>query len=373
MSEDREAPNPANDELLARLADADPIDPTTLPTSTAPAAQKLLEEIMTNGHQLTGPDSNTDPSPNTDPHPDHGAEVLDLPEVDGIDRYAAPRRQRLGVIAAIAAVFIAIVGFVVVSPNGTEPALASVQSAARATAEIESGRATTTFELEATDGDRSEMLSGEVQTEFSGTNVAASFSLDELAGELAEGNANFLPESVDVRLVDGVLYGYDGEQWFAVETGGTLGQSVVERVDPRSVLETVQDLVETTEVGAADIDGVETTHYQSVVDLADESLQESGWLPFDAADIEADGEMTIDLYVDADGLLRQLVVSGDAAATDGSNGSGTVLITSTFSDFGADITIEAPEAAEFLDPGMADFDFEDELEDELDLDDSLDD
>ena len=73
--------------------------------------------------------------------------------------------------------------------------------------------------------------------------------------------------------------------------------------------------------------------------------------------------------VDSDGLLRQLVVSGDAAATDGSNGSGTVLITSTFSDFGADITIEAPETAEFLDPGMADFDLEDELEDELDLED----
>ena len=271
---------------------------------------------------------------------------MDLPEVAGIERYATPRRQRLGVIAAIAAVFIVVVGFIVLSPDGTEPALASVQSAARATAEAESGRATTTFVLEASDGATSETLSGEVLTEFSGTNVAATIDVDD------GGPAAGYFDEIEVRFVDGVIYGNDGTGWYAAETGGALGEAAVERVDPRTVLQTVQDLAATTEIGPADVDGVATTHYQSVVDLQDESLRESGWLPVDTAEIEAEGEVTIDLFVDDDGLLRQLVVAGDVAATDGSNGLGTVLVTSSFFDFGADISIEAPEGAEFLDAAV---------------------
>ena len=334
-------PHDVENELLARLSDADPIDTTDLPTPSSPRARALLEDIMTSE------------TPTSDPAhvPTEGegdeAPLLDLPSVEGIDRYASPRRQRLGVIAAIAAAFVAIVGFLVVSPGGTEPALASVHSAARATAEADSGRATTTFVLEATDGTNSESVAGEMQTEFSGTDVAATVDLDELGDEAGD----LLPAGVEMRFVDGVVYGRDGDVWYAVETGGTFGQAAIERIDPRNVLETVQSLVATTEVGAAEIGGVATTHYQSVIDLADESLRDSGWLPVDPAEIEAAGAMTIDLFVDDEGLLRQLVVSGDVVATDGSGGSGTVLITSSFFDFGADITIEAPATAEFIDPG----------------------
>ncbi len=337
------------DDLLARLADADPIDPDALPTPTSPRARQLLEDIMTD-HTLDDTDTHTADHAldhNDRQSADRSTPVLDLPEVAGIERYAAPRRQRLGVIAAIAAVFIVVTGFVVLSPDGTEPALASVQSAARATAEIESGRASTTFELRATDGTTAEVLSGEVLTEFSGMDIAATIDVDEDAGR-----ASGLPDDIEVRLVDGVIYGHDGTSWYAADTGGTLGQAAVERVDPRTVLQAVQDLVATTEVGEADVDGVDTTHYQSVVDLHDESLRESGWLPVDTAEIEAEGEVTIDLFVDRDGLLRRLVVSGDVAATDGSNGAGTVLVTSSFFDFGADISIEAPEDAAFIDTDL---------------------
>jgi hypothetical protein len=353
-------PHDTNDELIASLADADPVAGDQLPDATSPHAQQLLEDIMT-----STPPSRDNQAPDSLAADGDTTPVLDLPQVEGIDRYAAPRRQRLAVIAAVAAVFLAVVGFIVVSPSGTEPALASVHSAARATAEAERGRSMTTFELQATDGEMSETVAGRVATEFDGTNVAATIDLDELS---AEANS-FVPTSVDVRLVDGVIYGRDGDSWYAFETGGAIGQTAVEQVDPRSVLETVQDLVATTEIGPAVIDGVDTTHYQSVVDLADESLRESGWLPVDTAEIEADGELTIDLYVDDDGLLRQLVVSGDAVATDGSNGAATLLVTSSFFDFGADITIEAPEAAEFIDPGTH-ADELDRLElDELELDD----
>lgn len=328
----------SNDELLEQLTAADPIDSDALPSGTDHAAQQLLENIMTT-------ESST---------PDQPVELLDLPSVRGIDRYGRGGRNRMRVLATMAAVLLFVVGFIVFSPDNTAPALATVHSAAQTTADFESGRVNTTFVLDGNDGDQAETLGGEVLAEFSGSDIQIVGSIDDSAVELD----GFLPSGGQARLVDGVLYVSEGDGWYAVETGGLIGQTVVDFVDPRSVLTEVEDLVETTEIGAAVIDGIDTTHYQSVVDVNDESLRDTGWLPIDAAaDLEAEGQVIVDLYIDGDGVLRQLGVTGDLTET-GGPGTAAFTITTNFFDLGADIAIEAPAESTLIDP-EADFNLED--------------
>ena len=90
------------------------------------------------------------------------------------------------------------------------------------------------------------------------------------------------------------------------------------------------------------------------MDLGDESLEQSGWLNgLETADIDADGVVTIDLYVGPDGLMNRLVVSGDLDEIEG-EGDATFSVTTSFYDIGADITVEVPEGAQIIDP-MEDF------------------
>lgn len=163
-------------------------------------------------------------------------------------------------------------------------------------------------------------------------------------------STEILPALDDIRLVDDVAYVQQGGQWLAVDTGGLLGDLVVRYVDPRTVLDTVQDLTETTEIGPVDVDGVATTQYQSVIDLGDETLAQSGWLAFDGMNAEVDGEVTVDLFVDEAGVLHRFDLSGDLASADGQDGSATFEVSTTFTDLGDDVSIEAPEGAEVFDP-----------------------
>ncbi len=339
----------SNDDLIQRLAAADPVDPGALPSGTDHAPQQLLENLMTT-------DST---SGSTTQDQDQEVELLDLPTVRGIDRYRQTGRNRMRVLATVAAALLLAVGFIVFSPDNTSPALATVHSAAQTTADFDSGRVDTTFSFDGTDGEESGSIGGEVLAEFSGTDIRITGSIDE--SSILPGEApGVLPPNGEARLVDGVLYVSEGEgdNWYAVETGGLIGQTVVDFVDPRSVLAEVEDLVETTEVGTVVIDGVDTTQYQSVVDVNDESLRETGWLPIEAGtDLEAEGEITVDLYIDGDGVLRRLGATGDLVET-GGEGTATFTITTNFYDLGADISIEPPAEATLIDP-EADFDLDD--------------
>ena len=343
--------NDSNDELIERLASADPVDFNSLPSGTDPAPQQLLENIMTTGSD-------------TGPQIDEPIELLELPSVQGIDRYGRGGRNRMRVLATAAAVLILVVGFVVFSPDNTPPALATVHTAAQTTADFDSGRVNTTFAFEGDDGQGADSIGGEVLAEFAGTDVRITGNLDDAPGDVA----GMLPSDGEARLIDGVLYVSEGEGWYAVETGGLIGQTVVDFVDPRSVLLEVEDLVETTEIGPAVIDGIDTTHFQSIVDVNEQSLQETGWFPVEAAgELQANGEVTVDLYIDGEGLLRQLRVTGDLVETDGP-GTASVSITTNFFDLGADIAIEAPADSTLIDP-ESDFNFDDLELDGLELDD----
>lgn len=276
--------------------------------------------------------------------------MLELPDIPGLERRSRSVRSRSMLVGVAAAVVLLVAGFLVFSPDNTSTALAAVQSAAQQTARAESGRISASFDVEGTDGDQSATLSGGLDVEFSGPDLALTVDIDEASGESLIGPLG----ASEARLVDRVLYVNDGSQWYAVETGGFLGDTLAEIVDPRSILATVESLVETEEVATGvDVGGIETTHYRSVVDLGDDSLGQSGWLALDnldLADIHAKGAVTIDLFIDGDGQLRQLDVSGDLREPGNGSGAATFSASTSFFDLGSDIGIEAPADAVEIDP-----------------------
>lgn len=272
------------------------------------------------------------------------APVQDLTSPTAIQR--APRRSRGMLVGAAAAVLLLFGGLLVFSPDNTPSAVATVRSAAAAALDADSGRIETTFTASGTDGVESGSIEGSFEAYYSGDDIAFTVDVtgDEAGGELGE-----IPIE-EVRLIDGVVYINEGTEWLAVDTDGLLGEMVTDFVDPRTVLETVQEVTEATEVGSATIDGVDTTHFQSVIDLADETLAESGWLGFEGADIDANGEVTVDLYVDDAGILRQLDIGGDVADIEDAGETGTFSVTTRFFDLGSDVTVEAPADVEIFDP-----------------------
>lgn len=369
MSNENDPTRPTDpvDDLMQRLTAADPVDHGTIPAAEDPVARQLMENIISgnrvaaeinqNQHLNEINEENDMNSNRSRRHLPPSAEVdgqavLGL-ENDGVRPLSTARRTQLRgrgmLIGAAAAVLLLVGGLLVFSPDNTPSAVAAVQSAAAAASDADTGRISTTFALTAEGGDTPiESIEGRFDASYSGSDVAASLQVDEQSGQFDAGD---LPVN-DVRLVDDVLYVDNDGQWLAIDTDGMLGGLVADFIDPRVVLDTVQGLTEASEVGPVTIDGVETTHYQSIVDLGDESLSQSGWLGFEGVPIEADGEVTVDLYVDGNGLLNQLDLSGDVEDPAESGESGTFDVSMRFFDVGSDITIEAPSDAEVFDPAQ---------------------
>ncbi len=163
-------------------------------------------------------------------------------------------------------------------------------------------------------------------------------------------------EAVELRLVDDVAYFKEDDRWFGVDAPTFVSDLfVAEFANPTLVLDEVKKLTEVAEVGSETIDGVETTHYQSTIDLSDGStFNAAGWLGQLAseASLEADGVVQIDLYVGSDGLLRLLAVTADLEPSDSTVDAAAQFTVSTlFSDLNTDIQIDAPEGAEMMGMG----------------------
>lgn len=357
----------ADDGILARLRAARPFDPNPQPRSDGPSAHALLESVM------------------NDPSDRQAAVVKPLDPV--VFAHSAdhdfegptvgsgpPSRRRHGlVLAAAAAVFVLVAGALALLPTNTEPALAAVRSAAQATAEAQTGRVEVVAVVEAGDGDATGTINASVSGRYNGADVA--FTIGEVA-TTAEGDAIDELDQLDerfpiteTRLVDGILYANTPDDgWLGVEVPELIGSTLTDLADPRQVLGSVEELVEATEIGPVTLtepDGatVETTHYRSIVDLGDETLAQSGWLAgLDMTEVDAEGTITIDLYVGSDDLIRRLTVSGDLNEPEGGAGEATFEVTTSFYDIGGDITIEAPADVEIIDPMDVDGSFFDELQ-----------
>jgi hypothetical protein len=131
-------------------------------------------------------------------------------------------------------------------------------------------------------------------------------------------------------------------------------------MDPRSSLEQLQAVADVTEVGRADVRGVPTRHLAGELRLGDVAAQldapaRDSLSGLYGGDLEALADVTvpIEVYVDAQGLIRRvhqrLEFDELAPVLDGAEPGeldGAVMeFTIDYFDFGADITVEAPENA----------------------------
>ena len=313
------SPDPTSIDLRDLRA-ADPVRMADLPRSTDPSAVALLQRVSAT-------------SPLTPTHARRGL------------------RNRVVPLGAVAAAFLVVmVGFTVFSPSNTETALANVKTAAQEVAAADSGRATTTFEIDGVSNGVSDRAAGTAVLTYNSDNFAVTLDLDDLPQQFKNNDAGMgdLLSEVETRFVDGVIYGRGGpiEDWIAVELPSIFIDQIRETADPRSVLETVQTLVETEEVGTTTIDGVDVTQYQSVVNLDEKSLAESGWLAgIDSQiDVDTDGTLTVDLFVTDAGQLMRLDVFGTLAATEATDSmAATFSISTLFTDLNAIDPITAPE------------------------------
>ncbi len=299
------------DPLLARLSAADPVEPSSLPSSQDPHAQQLMRSIT--GERSFG----APPAP---------------------PARHQPRRRFAMLAGAAAAATMLVGGIVVLAPKSSTPALAVVHQAADQTAADDSGRATTSFVIEGQHEEDGAQVAGSIETRYDDDDLAITLDIDQASPELEIGSLG----EAETRMIDGVIYATgDGEDWMAFEAPAFLAGQVTEIVDPRSVLDTVRSLVGAEEIGSTTVDGVTVTQYRSVVDVGDETLRQSGWMAGleTQVDIDPDGEVTIDLYVDADGYLHRFDVIGDVQAN---GGTATFAIETVFDQLGEDQNIEAP-------------------------------
>ena len=340
----------ADDErFLDQLRLADPVDPATLPSATGPEAVRLLDQVLAPEH---------DQALASEPA-DRAATPTVVTSLPGSGAAARRRSGLLGrgrgaMVAAAAAVAVVAGAVTVLSPDNTPAAVAEVRAAAATAADADTGRITSTFEIDYADEELTDEAGGQVEVLYDGRDVALSVELDDIPDELGTEADDLVPLLDDIRLVDDIAYIQEAEgEWIAIDNGGLIGDVVERLIDPRTVLDTVQTLTEATEVGPADVDGVVTTQYRSVVDLGDETLAGAGWLAFDGMGVDVDGEVTVDLYVEADGdeaVLRRLDLSGDLQAPEGETGEASFEIVTTFTGLDSDITIEAPADVEVIDP-----------------------
>ncbi|MDH3302007.1 MAG: hypothetical protein OES24_16035 [Acidimicrobiia bacterium] len=260
---------------------------------------------------------------------------------------------RWALLAAVAAVAALLIGAVAVfAPSGAQPALAVVQSAAQETADARSGRVITDFDVVGHDDAEEGALSGSMTATFADDDFAVSIDLDPSSNVMSAAEAAAIGQA-ETRLVDGQLYvTADGEQWMSIEAPVILQSTLARLTDLRTILAEVEELVDVETVGSTEIDGQAVTHYRSEVDLADQTLAESGWLPGaqgaqgTPVDIDAQGLVTIDLYVDGNGLMRRIEVSGRAEPVDDTiEASADFTVTTNFVDLDTDITITAPDPA----------------------------
>ncbi len=324
------------DELLLQLNAANPVPTGAESPSAKAAADTLFDQITSRSGGFT---------PYVDAEATRSRRSGSSPASGGT---AGDKRSRAGLLAAVAAVAVLVVGaLVVLAPTGTQPALAVVQAAAQETADAQSGRVITEFDVVGREDAAQESLRGSMTAAFVDDDFAVSIDLDPSSTALSASETAEIGQA-ETRLVDGQLFATtDGEQWISVEAPEILQSSLARLTDLRSILAQVEDLVDVEVVRSTDLDGLAVTHYRGTVDLADQTLAESGWLPGaqgTGVDIDAQGLVTVDLYVDDSGLMRRIEVSGEAEPIDDEiDASADFRLTTNFVDLGGDISIDAPD------------------------------
>ncbi len=150
----------------------------------------------------------------------------------------------------------------------------------------------------------------------------------------------------EMRYVDGVFYmslgDLSGGKFWKLDpsdSDGPLGDmgSMLDQVDPMGTLEKLEPAIDTvTYAGDEDVDGQSLDHYELTVDPAD--LAKTMDLP-DEAKAQLPDDITYDIWLDDEDRLAKLHLDLPVAGAESS-------VDVTASDWGKDVTIEAPPADE---------------------------
>ena len=175
---------------------------------------------------------------------------------------------------------------------------------------------------------------------------AASLSVDmsKLAGGVMSG-------AMEIRMVDGTMYMnmgallgsradsvLHGRDWVSVDVAAMGGQSSTQ--NPADMLQALRGAGDVRLVGHEEIDGTETDHYRADIDV--QKAMEK--VPAKDRDLAARGlsdlgsSFPIDVWIDHDGLPRRFALDIEIP------GQGSVRESIDYSDYGADVSIEAPPA-----------------------------
>ena len=165
-------------------------------------------------------------------------------------------------------------------------------------------------------------------------------------------------DQLEMIMLDKVLYmsgvGMDlgDKKWLKIDMSdpdslfGMIGRSS----DPETMFKAMEEPKEFEMLGTEEVDGVETNHYRVVMDT--DAYIKAMEMPAGLASSMPE-DIGVEMWVDADDLPRQFRQELEIPAIAGGQAS-TSTTEGTYSDFGTDVTIEAPPAAEVSDemPGM---------------------
>jgi hypothetical protein len=194
---------------------------------------------------------------------------------------------------------------------------------------------------------------GAADTEMSGV---MEYEDDGISMEASSAGA----QAMEMVMLDKVLYiaggGLplpEGKKWFKVDMTdpdslfGQLGKST----DPNLMFKAMETPKEFELLGTEEVDGVETNHYNVVMDTA--AYAEALDLPAEVAKF-LPKEIGIEMWVDADNQPRKFHQELEVPSMAG--GEPTLSTTEgTYYDFGTEVDVEAPPAAEVADniPGLS--------------------
>jgi len=313
-----------SEDILSELSDVNPVDVSQMDSPSSPKAQSQLKAILMDSQNQTqniniGSDKAT------------------------FDQFSqGSKKQRAGfsksamTMAAALVAFMLIAAAVLVSPFGTNSAVAAVNNAAKDARKAGSGQ-----------------IAVSVEDSYGEAGFTVIYDGADLAiSDLSDGQEEF---DEQVRFVDGVVYtNMDGE-WIGVdvpdEFDGIVENLIGQYFDPANVYEIIEDLSEVEAVGSTTINGKDVEHYTAQVEFSELNLDSLGLTEFSDEFYEGDsavspsteeGMIDLDIYLDNDELYKVDVT----AESEGEELLGSL----TFTEIGSEQTIETPEGAEVTDP-----------------------
>lgn len=156
-------------------------------------------------------------------------------------------------------------------------------------------------------------------------------------------------QPMELILIDKAMYMKSeelgtGDKWLKIDLSdpNSLFGMIGKAADPEVMFKAMEEPKKLELVGAEEVDGVETNHYQITLDP--KTYLAAMEFPPSMAEM-LPKELVTDMWVDADNLPRKFAQTTEVPGVGGAEPTSTTT-EGTYSDFGTDVEIEAPPAAE---------------------------